>query len=655
MPSEGGEKKNRYIYKPLIEALLGGKITSDEWNNEPVDHIDWRCIQRQLQDLVADHRQQPLSSLIQKIRQATQDDRFDWIEKLKLWQQNQAWNKEFLELLGEGQSEDFKIYLFRLPTDKVMALMDDIMTDMMWKLHKHRTTAEEGALALLFGWLVARLLGFQGQSLVEVFRLASIQRRQKVLHYPLLQIRREMMTPAELETIESWRKSALVNAPDHIQLYFRSLPGPVQHNILFDAVLAVAEPADKELLCSKRGSGLLKGETWELDFFVAENADNKFIERVASMVVVGTMKAKARGDSGGIAEPLGNKCDEDKELLLTIMRYASSKEKEFIRNMTPDQVNDVLEKLQECFLSKVSDDMRLQISALSNAISRSGSNMDPMKKEALEGLAKKDDVCKALSEVSLLGGHRLFFDKNLKKKYREEKKKMKQDIERNPTLKCTGCGNSIPSKNAKQCGHCRSVWYCSRDCQVKDWNKGSHKKACKALASARVKASQPDVGPEHFRQIPRVCLALPPCLTCFDTEVCVALPLWDLQDRKYCDYVQKELKHAICHIAQDVKNFFKLEHLGAETSSVMVGNMCHDALSLYLLGYKDSNGNSIQLIPTGELLNGKVANAYHHYTQVPKGWQIPAENRPFIPPDVLAALEKGIEGCRKLLGEREAI
>jgi hypothetical protein len=46
-------------------------------------------------------------------------------------------------------------------------------------------------------------------------------------------------------------------------------------------------------------------------------------------------------------------------------------------------------------------------------------------------------------------------------------------------LRCGHCGAN-ESKNRKTCASCKKVYYCGRDCQVKDWRE-RHKKVCKSL------------------------------------------------------------------------------------------------------------------------------------------------------------------------------
>ena len=192
--------------------------------------------------------------------------------------------------------------------------------------------------------------------------------------------------------------------------------------------------------------------------------------------------------------------------------------------------------------------------------------------------------------------------------------------------------------------------------QVKHW-KICHKKECRSLAAAKARATQPD-SPGALN-IPNFILSLSPSLTNYPKEVFLLLPLWDLHDEK----TRRELSDSKAaknqsFIVNNIKTFFKLEQLGAETPVDMVGNMCVDAMTLFFLGYKGSDGCAIRQVFSDEYFNKKskeVSKEYRHYTPVPKGWTIPAEDRPTIDPHVLAKLEEGIEGCRKRMGERESL
>ncbi len=48
--------------------------------------------------------------------------------------------------------------------------------------------------------------------------------------------------------------------------------------------------------------------------------------------------------------------------------------------------------------------------------------------------------------------------------------------------KCARCFK--PLENAKRCGKCKAVFYCSADCQAADWKAGGHSKRCQAMVPA---------------------------------------------------------------------------------------------------------------------------------------------------------------------------
>ena len=89
----------------------------------------------------------------------------------------------------------------------------------------------------------------------------------------------------------------------------------------------------------------------------------------------------------------------------------------------------------------------------------------------------------------------------------------------------------------------------------------------------------------------------------------------------------------------------------------MVGNMCVDVFSLYLLGFKGMDGKGIREVEEAEFVSRcrDFAMGYQHYTPVPKGWKIPDRDRPYISAFDLSELEKGIKDVRARMGEREAL
>mmetsp|Transcript_35295 Transcript_35295/g.85112 ORF Transcript_35295/g.85112 Transcript_35295/m.85112 type:complete len:143 (+) Transcript_35295:124-552(+) len=61
--------------------------------------------------------------------------------------------------------------------------------------------------------------------------------------------------------------------------------------------------------------------------------------------------------------------------------------------------------------------------------------------------------------------------------------------------KCAVC----PKPATKRCQKCKSIWYCSRDCQVSDWK--SHKKRCKAIAADIARADSHTIHKREFDRI----------------------------------------------------------------------------------------------------------------------------------------------------------
>merc|ERR1712226_920952 len=52
--------------------------------------------------------------------------------------------------------------------------------------------------------------------------------------------------------------------------------------------------------------------------------------------------------------------------------------------------------------------------------------------------------------------------------------------------KCAGCGEPA----TQRCSKCKSEWYCSRECQLKQWK--SHKDVCKMLTEVRAEEGARD-------------------------------------------------------------------------------------------------------------------------------------------------------------------
>ena len=64
-------------------------------------------------------------------------------------------------------------------------------------------------------------------------------------------------------------------------------------------------------------------------------------------------------------------------------------------------------------------------------------------------------------------------------KFDEDKKKKITEILSNLSSMCRVCGKK--GERYKQCSRCTCVYYCSVDCQRKDWKENGHKEECKKL------------------------------------------------------------------------------------------------------------------------------------------------------------------------------
>ena len=64
-------------------------------------------------------------------------------------------------------------------------------------------------------------------------------------------------------------------------------------------------------------------------------------------------------------------------------------------------------------------------------------------------------------------------------KFDEDMKKKITDLLSYLSSVCRVCGKD--GKGSKQCSRCTCVYYCSVDCQRKDWKENGHKEECKKL------------------------------------------------------------------------------------------------------------------------------------------------------------------------------
>ena len=65
--------------------------------------------------------------------------------------------------------------------------------------------------------------------------------------------------------------------------------------------------------------------------------------------------------------------------------------------------------------------------------------------------------------------------------YREVKERI-ENLRSEWSKRCGSCGK-LASRKVKmtQCARCFSMWYCSKECQSKDWKEGGHKVDCKKV------------------------------------------------------------------------------------------------------------------------------------------------------------------------------
>ncbi|KAJ7065757.1 hypothetical protein C8F01DRAFT_1351816 [Mycena amicta] len=60
----------------------------------------------------------------------------------------------------------------------------------------------------------------------------------------------------------------------------------------------------------------------------------------------------------------------------------------------------------------------------------------------------------------------------------DEKPQWKEELNDSERYACSGCGKECGVAELRRCGECKSVWYCSTQCQQRDWKK-QHKRICK--------------------------------------------------------------------------------------------------------------------------------------------------------------------------------
>mmetsp|Transcript_12680 Transcript_12680/g.17706 ORF Transcript_12680/g.17706 Transcript_12680/m.17706 type:complete len:306 (-) Transcript_12680:1828-2745(-) len=85
---------------------------------------------------------------------------------------------------------------------------------------------------------------------------------------------------------------------------------------------------------------------------------------------------------------------------------------------------------------------------------------------------------------------KLAIESPIEEKAKEAEKKKKKSSNSNREIKCRSCRKRLPLKQMKKCSRCRSVVYCSGECQKADWE--NHKSKCfvKKKSSSEEKKSK---------------------------------------------------------------------------------------------------------------------------------------------------------------------
>lgn len=74
----------------------------------------------------------------------------------------------------------------------------------------------------------------------------------------------------------------------------------------------------------------------------------------------------------------------------------------------------------------------------------------------------------------------------VKQRVTEEGRASAKAAKRAAKRQCSQCGIAeTQERSLSCCVKCKSVQYCSKDCQTKHWKEGKHKEACKRLAAER--------------------------------------------------------------------------------------------------------------------------------------------------------------------------
>ena len=120
-----------------------------------------------------------------------------------------------------------------------------------------------------------------------------------------------------------------------------------------------------------------------------------------------------------------------------------------------------MDKALACFVLAAE---QKHMDAIYNAI---GGYLDKMKKEGGKYMYEAIYYCRKYIKLSET------------EKFDEDDKKKITEILSDLSSTCRVCGKR--GERYKQCSRCTCVYYCSVDCQRKDWKENGHKEECKKL------------------------------------------------------------------------------------------------------------------------------------------------------------------------------
>ena len=70
---------------------------------------------------------------------------------------------------------------------------------------------------------------------------------------------------------------------------------------------------------------------------------------------------------------------------------------------------------------------------------------------------------------------------NLNEEFHKNAKETIEEMRDSVKTFCWSCKKNDKGIKLTQCSQCYSVWYCSKECQAKDWKEGKHKIDCKKV------------------------------------------------------------------------------------------------------------------------------------------------------------------------------